>query len=313
MSKIRNKNEAARKYGYLLTATVATMAGFASVEGAIATPVNPPGWTAGLQLGAPLPEGLYFVDTGTYFERSNAAFGSPKIDAVINLPVMIWSTPATLLGGRLELLATIPEIGVGINPNSPAGSSWHRDIYNYGGLAGLAFDLGGGWSIADHVGFFGPVDTDVGNNVGIGGNFWTFVESASVAYNHDGWALSANFFYGHSFNDNNTGIHTQPDSAQVDFAATKHIGKWEVGLVGYGSSDLGGAARDMDAFGFAHPQQQFALGGLVGYNFGPVITQFYVTRDVAERNYTGYDTRFWGRLVVPLWAPPAPAPLVAKY
>ncbi len=309
MSKNRDNNCTAAA----CTAMTVGAALFVSAENARATPVNPPGWTAGLELGAPLPEGLYFVDTGTYLQRSSVAPGSPKIDAIINLPVMIWSTPATFLGGRFEVLATVPEIGVGINPNSAAGSSWHRNIYNYGGLAGLAWDLGGGWSIADHLGGFGPVDTDVGNNIGIGGNFWTFVESASVAYNHDGWSLSANFFYGHSGNDINTGLHTQPDSAQIDLAATKHIGKWELGLVGYGSTDLGGAARDVDVLGVVHPQQQFALGGLVGYNFGPVITQIYVTRDVAERNYTGYDTRIWGRLVVPLWAPPAPAPLVAKY
>ncbi len=311
MSKIeKNRNSAAVTCtGLMIGAALLTAADKAS-----ATPVNPPGWTAGLELGAPLPEGVYFIDTGTYFERSAKAAGAPKIDATINLPVLVWSTPATFLGGRLEVIATVPELNVGINPGAAVGSSWHRDIYNYGGLIGLAWDLGGGWSVADHVGGFGPVDTDIGNNVGIGGNFWTFVESASIAYNHDGWALSANFFYGHSGHDLNTGIYTQPDTAQIDFAATKHIDKWELGLVGYASTDLNAAARDTDAFGGVHRQSQLALGGLVGYNFGPVITQFYVTRDVAENNYTGYDTRIWGRIVVPLWNPTPPArPVVAKY
>lgn len=280
--------------------------------GVSAAPVNPTGWTADLQLGAPLPEGFFFVDTGTYFERSPTG-SNPTIDAVVNIPVIIWSTPATLLGGRLEVIGTAPEVGVGINP-AAAGSSWHRDMYNPAGLVGLAWDLGGGWSVADHVGAFLPIDTDVGNNVGLGGNFWTFIEAASIAFNHDGWSLSANFFYGHSGNDITTGLYAQPDTAQIDFAATKHIGKWELGLVGYGSTDLNGALRNMDAFGGIHRQQQFALGGLVGYDFGPVDAQFYVTRDVAETNYTGYDTRLWGRLIVPLWTPPKPAPAIAaKY
>ena len=89
---------------------------------------------------------------------------------------------------------------------------------------------------------------------------------------------------------------------------TKHIDKWEVGLVGYGSTDLNGAFRNTDLLGAVHKQSQFALGGLVGYNFGPVIAQVYLTRDISQSNYTGYDTRFWTRVIVPLGNPDAPAP-----
>ena len=227
--------------------------------------------------------------------------------AGVNLPLIAWSTPYKIFGGRLEVLATVPQIAVGINPGAPAGSSWHRDIYNPAGLVGLAWDLGGGWSFADHIGGFAPVDTDIGNNIGLGGNFWTFLEAASIAYNRNGWSASANFFYAHSGNDRTTGLHLQPDTGQVDFAVTKHIDKWEVGLVGYGSTDLNSAVRNTDLTG-VHKQSQFALGGLVGYNFGPVIAQLYLTRDVAQSNYTGYDTRFWTRVIVPLWNPDAPAP-----
>jgi hypothetical protein len=149
----------------------------------------------------------------------------------------------------------------------------------------------------------------------LGGNFWTFLENASIAYNHDGWSASANFFYAQSGNDGTTGLYLQPDTAQVDFAVTKHIDKWEVGLVGYGSTVLNSAIRNTDFTG-VHKQSQFALGGFVGYNCGPVIAQVYLTRDVTESNYTGYDTRFWTRVIVPLWIPEAPAarkPLVTKY
>ncbi|HEY0330740.1 MAG TPA: hypothetical protein VGC77_16780, partial [Rhodopseudomonas sp.] len=73
------------------------------------------------------------------------------------------------------------------------------------------------------------------------------------------------------------------------------------------------------AGGFALPSyttwRDTTLGGLVGYNFGPVITQFYLTRDVAESNYDGYDTRFWTRVIVPLWNPdasPPHRPLITK-
>ena len=298
----------------------ALIAGMALVlaTGASAEPVNPNGWTADLQLAAPLPEGLFFIDTGTYFERSPTG-SNPTIDAVVNIPVLVWSTPVTLLGGRLEAIGTAPEVGVGVNPGGP-GSAYFRAMYNPAGLVGMAWDLGGGFSFADFVGGFIPVNTEVGNigNLGspvggVGGNFWTFTEEASVAYNHDGWSLSANFFYDHSGNDLSTGLYNQPDTADVDFAATKHFDKLEIGLVGYASTDLNGANWNTVA-GVVHYQSQLALGGLVGYDFGPVIGQLYVTRDVYEDNYTGYDTRVWGRLVIPLWTAPKPAPAVtAKY
>jgi hypothetical protein len=61
-------------------------------------------------------------------------------------------------------------------------------------------------------------------------------------------------------------------------------------------------------------QKQFAVGGLVGYDLGPVIIQGYMTTDVYEKNYGGTDVRGWVRLIVPLGDPfntgvaPAPAP-----
>jgi hypothetical protein len=45
------------------------------------------------------------------------------------------------------------------------------------------------------------------------------------------------------------------------------------------------------------------MGGLVGYWFGPVILQMYVTTEVYENNYGGKDTRLWSRLVIPLGKP----------
>jgi hypothetical protein len=38
-------------------------------------------------------------------------------------------------------------------------------------------------------------------------------------------------------------------------------------------------------------QSQVAVGGLVGYDFGPVALQAYATTDVVEHNYGGVDTR----------------------
>ncbi len=296
------------------TASIATAASIAVTGTASADPQNVGGWTSGIALGAPLPEGVYFVDIALFNERSARAPRAPKIDVLANIPLIAWSTPYTILGGRLEVIPITPiGVAVGINPGAATGSSYHQDIYNSAALVGLAWDLGGGLGIANYPGAWFPVNTDIGNNVGLGGNYWTFVDVASIAYNHDNWSLTANVLYHHSGNDRATGVHLQPDTADVDFGITKHIDKWEVGLAGYASTDLNGAARNL--FGAAK-QNQIALGGLVGYDFGPVTAQVYLTRTVTETNYTGFDTRLFARATVPLWHPEAPAPqkpLVTKY
>jgi hypothetical protein len=280
----------------------------AATGAASADPVSPAGWTAGIALGAPLPEGVYFINTSTYFERSpKSGSGYPTIDAGVNIPVVAWATPWTILGGRLEVLGIVPELAVEVNPNSPA-SSGYRDFYNPAGLVGLAWDLGGGWGFANYVGAFAPVDTRIGNALNLGGNYWTFLELATLAYNRDSWSASANFTYSSSGSDRDSKISIQPDTAQIDFSVSKHFNKWEVGLVGYGSTDLESPSPNRTNGLYGKKQSQFALGGLVGYNFGPVITQFYLTRDVAETNYNGYDTRAWTRVIVPLWNPDTPVP-----
>ena len=38
------------------------------------------------------------------------------------------------------------------------------------------------------------------------------------------------------------------------------------------------------------------MGGLLGYDFGPVVLQGYLTSDVYEKNYGGKDVRGWVRI-----------------
>ena len=60
-------------------------------------------------------------------------------------------------------------------------------------------------------------------------------------------------------------------------------------------------------------QSKAAIGGLVGYWFGPAILQVYLTTEFYEKNYGGRDTRLWTRLVFPLGNPPLPPPVPIAY
>jgi hypothetical protein len=132
----------------------------------------------------------------------------------------------------------------------------------------------------------------------------------ALSYTADGWDLTANVIYGIQFDSvtNRPQISPcpapfgfngcNPDFLNVDLTATKKFGKWEFGAVAYASTDL---TRPIASY---QKQSQFAVGGLFGYDFGPLTLQFYATTDVAQRNYGGLDTRGWFRLIVPLWTPP---------
>ena len=70
---------------------------------AFAGSVTQPGETVGLAVGAPLPEGLYFVNTGDWGNRSGV-----DTSVGVDIPVLAWSTPWTILGGRVQFLIAGP-------------------------------------------------------------------------------------------------------------------------------------------------------------------------------------------------------------
>ncbi len=285
--------------------------------GANAGSLEPPGWTAGIALGAALPEGAYFIDTATVggwrgIDTNKASLG-------INVPLIAWSTPWTLPGGgRVEVLAAAPEITGGV----PAlGTTWsgrdYTEFYNPAGFAGAAWDLGGGFGFSAFIGGWAPVDNQLRL---FGFDSWVLSERANLSYVANGWKLAANLSFGqpgHSevptaFNAAGyKGSQILPSYFNYDLTATKTIGKWEIGLVGFGSADTSKDAWNNALYG-AGKQSQFALGGLVGYSFTGITLQTYLTRDVVSNNYynvtdgsRSYDTRIWTRAIVPLWNPPA--------
>jgi hypothetical protein len=243
------------------------------------------GETVGLALGATLPEGFYFVDTASYISRDNG------VAAIVNIPVLAYSSNLKFLGGTPWGYIAVPEVAVGLE--KPAGTGYYASMYNPALLVGLAWDLGNGFGFSNVVGGYGPMEGELEKHVGLGCNCWVFNERAALTYSGNGMNVTAHVIFGSADHNQTTHTQTQPDYINVDLTATKAIGKWEVGPVAYLSSDVSkvnGAAE----------QSQFAIGGLVGYNFGPVVTQAYLTHDVTQSNYGGEDTRFYLRFIVPL-------------
>ena len=243
--------------------------------------VTQPGETVGIAAGAPLPPGVYFVNTFDYGHRDGV-----DVFSAVDIPVVAWSTPWTLFGARVQVLVATPFIDV----NTPVT---HFDgVYNPLLAGQLAWDLGNGWGFSYLLGAYFSVDTSVAfDSTSLNQRF-------AASYTANGWNLTANLIWG--VHPKGVTATINPDFLNLDLTATKKFGKWELGPVAFGSTDLNSPIA-----GYAK-QSQFAVGGLVGYDFGPLIAQAYVTTDVTEQNYGGHDTRGWFRVIIPVWTPPAP-------
>ena len=277
---------------YLTKLAAAGVVTLAAAGSAFAGSVTQPGETVGLATGAPLPPGFYFLDTTNWGSRDTPG---GKVDVGVTIPVLVWSTPWKPIGARLSFIAATPAVEVGIEKTGP----YNAGMYNPFFAGKLTWDLGGGFGFGYTLGTYigvkptGPLPTSVDSS--------SLVQAFSLSYTADGWNLTANLIWG--INDRQVSTTINPDFVNLDLTATKKFGKWELGAVGFYSTDV-----STPFAGYAR-QSQFALGGLVGYNFGPVILQSYLTRDVSQQNYGGFDTRFWSRIIIPLGDPFAPAPV----
>lgn len=250
------------------------------------------GETVGLS-AAPLPEGVYFVNTLSWGVRNT----NPDTKLLVDIPLIVWSTPWHILGAQVAFLGALPNAHLDVR-----GGADNYGLYNPFAAASLSWDLGSGFSFTYRSGFyFNAGDKDIR----VGATTWR--QDFSGSYTGDGWNLTANLLWGITFDTSKyTGLNSTANGFNLDLTATKTIGKWELGLAAYGSTEYDTP--------YGRPKQkQFALGPLVGYNFGPVILQAYLTRDVYQRNLGGKETRLWTRVIIPLWTPAAPAPLVTKY
>jgi hypothetical protein len=303
-----------------------------TATGAYAQTTTVPGELVGLAAVAPLPEGIYGLNTFVYRGTDTG-----PIDVGVNVPALIWSTPFVPLGGRVELLVAPPTVFAFGKNGGPNGI---RDLsINVGTFVGglWAFDLGNNFGVSFLSGaYLNDLNGDRGVLVSNSGNFVsapvlpqlssnTYRFGVAGSYTGDGWNLTANLtaniydspgrFGGVNTPGfgNTRGPFVISDSLNLDLTATKKFGKFEIGAIGYGTYNFDTSALSAAAGN----RGSFSLGGLIGYDFGPFTAQAYVARTVATSVARSETTEGWFRLIVPLYSP-APvvasaAPIVRKY
>ena len=323
-----------------------------------------PGSFIGSSAGVP-PPGIYMFDQ-VFTYQSN--FSGPVTNAIgthnglqgaVDAQGFLFVPGWTFLGATYDAVIVQPfgmvSIGQPLASNANQVASFSGVHNTYIVPVELSWKLGtSGFAVKTGLGIWAPDGTVQGvqgtsfavsgNSLNGFGNFgykyWTFQPEVIVSYLKDGWNLSAAIY--EEFNTANQIDHyTQGDIFHVDFTATKTIGKWTFGPVGYYVAQVTddkcptGICSTLHPFGILGNTQRyqlFAAGGLIEYNFGPASLSVWATQEVwakasgagalptppvpplGDLSTTTKGMTVFATLSYRLWAPeePAKAPMIHK-
>ncbi len=307
------------------------------------------GATIGLPLGALPPPGIYTGLSTAYLgmlsgsSSSGASAGNqcattpatgrncavlPAIaQAVPILWVPGWSWwGATYSASVVQAFYVFTTCGINANGGCGGGSPISGGGFVYTNTfwqpINLSWKLGGGWFIGTAFSFTAPDGTKTPGTFTPNPDYWTFEPSISFSYLGQNWVASANFFY--DINTKSQGVCcaatgiTSGNALYGDFTAVYKVGKWSIGPVAYfetqTTADTGGCSP-APGVNLCGRYQTAAAGGLIGYDFGPVDLQVWVTDQ-----FIGRDTPaavgaldVWTRIGFKIYGFEQPvAPLVTK-
>jgi hypothetical protein len=294
------------------------------------------GATMGDPVAAAPPPGLYFENTTIFAPEivGNGQINGLRVDAVVDLPLLVWSTGWSFLGASVVAYASQPVFNLTAwqstasgAPNAPA--QFFPTVHNtYINPVTLSWNLGGGLFASGGFAFYVPDGSRY--NLTANPDYWTFEPHAAVSYLANGWDLTAHLLY--DFNTASAGYsspfagtpaaafgmgYRSGDQAFLDLTGTKKFGKWEIGPVAYFEWQT---TSDQPGSGFTCAQMlaatklgcgratDYAVGGLVGYDWGPVALKVLMTESVYHSDELG-GFALWTKLVIPLWAPDAASPV----
>ncbi len=255
------------------------------------------GATQGVPLGALPPPGLYagFAIDATGL-GGKAGVGNQAIPGAASAPAfgygasLLWVPGWTFLGASYG--ASIVQgfyLGTAISSVNPpfTTSSVNSQLANTTFTPiDLSWNLGHGWFSSLALTVVGPDGSQWAStlaSVNLNPDYWTIAPGWAVSYLDANWLLSANFRY--DINTASRGVtmgapflggagngFVSGNELFGDFTALYKIGKWSIGPVGYFEAQT---TTDRPGMGvtctpaICGMQSQVALGGLVGYDFGP--------------------------------------------
>ncbi len=310
----------------------AASSAFAAETGTFENRLN--GATIGLPAGALPPPGLYTGLETAYLDFPNSGNtghatgnqGPLMLPAIAQAVPLVWVPGWNFLGATygaavVQAFYTFEACGpggcVGGAPIVAGGFVYTNTTFN---PITLSWNLGNGWFVSGGFNFMAPDGTRQTGTPNP--DYWTFEPTVAFSYLANNWLLSANFFY--DINTKSQGVCcavndtiTSGDELYGDLTALYKFGKWSIGPVGYfevQTTNDTGTCNPAPGVSLCGLHRSAAAGGLIGYDFGPVDMQVWVTDAFVGTNTPqgpGGIT-VWSRIGFKLWGPEAPKPLVAK-
>jgi len=321
---------------WIVCTTLAVLAGsILSEQSAAREPGNFGQYQRGVTMGDPAaaapPPGLYFENTTLLAPQitGNGQSAGFKVDAMLDIPVLIWSTGWSFLGASVMAYVAQPVFNLTSWNTSgpPYSSTFYPTVHNtWVTPVSLSWNLGKGWFASAGFAFYAPDGSSYDKTANP--DYWTFEPHAAVSYLADGWNLTASFAYdvntasaGHVGAFAGTpaaafGIgYRSGDQAFLDITATKKFGNWEIGPVAYleaqTTSDRPGGGASCAQMAAATGAicgraTDLAIGGLIGYDFGRIALKLILTESVYTKDEFG-GFAMWTKVSFPLFAPEDPA------
>jgi hypothetical protein len=267
-------------------------------------PENKPGIFIGSSAGVPGP-GIYMFNQVFTFQGNLAGPGVNSVlggntkvgaESAVDIQGFLFVPGWTFLGATYDAVLVqsfmMGSLGDSVHFGVPTPGIQAAGVHNTFFIPGeLSWKLGdSGFVVKTGLGIFAPDGTVTGvNGTGnIGSPYWTFEPELIVSYLKDGWNLSA-ALYEELNTKNSISQYTTGDILHADFTVTKTIDKWTFGPVAY---YYGQVTNDSCGVGclyrtgtLGNPQKFniWAVGGLVGYNFGPAQLSVWATQEISAK------------------------------
>jgi hypothetical protein len=287
----------------------------------------------GASAGVP-PPGIYMFNQVFTYQSNLAGPGNGGnthigLHANVDVQGFLFVPGWTFLGATYDAVIVQPWLDVSVGTPVNAQFSGLFNTYLVPGELSWKFGTSG-FAFKTGLGIYVPTGTKTGAfQLGnVGAPYYTFQPEAIFSYIKDGWNLTAAVY--EEFNTENNNTHyTSGNIFHADFTATKTIGKWTLGPVAYYVGQVTNDTCPVSCVAIYGANQTlanaqrtdvWAVGGLLGYDFGPASLSVWATQEVSAKASnaaalaaTGADpstvsqgTTVFATLSYRLWAPDEP-------
>lgn len=277
----------------LLAAAGIAALSFAPAHAAEVNWQSKPGVLIGASAGVP-PPGIYMFNQVFSYQANLTGPGTATalggsthtgVQAALDMQGFLFVPGWTFLGATYDAVIVVPWVMSSVgSPVNAQAAGMHNTFINPGELSwkfgdsGFAFKTGVGMYVPD-----GTINGlgGVGNQ---GSPYWTFQPEAIFSYMKDGWNLTAAIY--EEFNTRNSiDQYKTGDILHADFTVTKTIGKWTFGPVAYYVGQVTDDNSPVPGATLFNAQRYniWAVGGLVGYDFGPAALSVWATQEVSAK------------------------------